>query len=272
MAGPAGTAEREHEPGRAAPGAPPAPPRSRRWWRLRRRTVLLSAVAAVVLGGFSGWALYGSHWLRVERVTVGWADSPPSPRELTREQVLDAAGVPVGEPMAALDAAAVRERLLDRLPRLESVDIARAWPHEVVLKVTERQAEVLVETDGGYIEVDAGGVEFARVPEAVPGVPLLVLSLDAGPSLRRFGEERVRAGAVAVAAALPEEVRRETEVIRVRSYDAIVLELTGDRTVLWGSPDQRRAKAEALVALMKAASAAGHFDVSVPSAPAASAG
>jgi cell division protein FtsQ len=58
--------------------------------------------------------------------------------------------------------------------------------------------------------------------------------------------------------------------VRVRSYDSITLELTGGRTVLWGSGEQEAAKAKSLTALMKAAEDAEHFDVSVPSAPASS--
>lgn len=53
------------------------------------------------------------------------------------------------------------------------------------------------------------------------------------------------------------------------SYDSVVLELTGGRSVTWGG-EQSDAKGRALNALLKAAPKAGHFDVSVPTAPAVS--
>ncbi|MDB1089863.1 FtsQ-type POTRA domain-containing protein [Streptomyces sp. ACA25] len=263
MAGPVRSAEQEREPGQSA-SVPPV----RR--RLPRRALLaLLAVLAATVGGFGSWALYGSDWLRIERVSVSRSDGP---RELTEQQIEQAAGVPLGAPMATLDKARVRDRLLKELPRVKSVDVVRAWPSGVSLKVTEREPEVFVPTTSGYTEVDAEGVGYAEVAEAAAGVPLLELDLESGASLRRFGEDRIRTEAVAVAAALPESLRARTAVIRVRSYDAVVLELSGGVTVRWGSAEQSAAKAEALTALMKAVEDAEHFDVSVPSAPAASAG
>ncbi|MGP3970574.1 cell division protein FtsQ/DivIB [Streptomyces sp. 6N223] len=273
MAG-ATTAERGEERSGTDGSGPPPPPRRRPRPRLRlprsprRRGLALLLALLLALGGFGTWALYGSDWLRIERVSVSWHDG--SPRELTEDQILSAARVPVGSPMASLDRGAVRERLLDALPRLNSVDVVRAWPDGVSLKVTEREAEVLMRSADGYTEVDEGGVPFAEVARALPGVPLLELDLADTAGLRRFGEDRIRREAVAVAAALPDAVRRETRFIRVTSYDAITLELSGGRTVRWGSAEDSAAKADTLVLVMKAAEDATHFDVSVPSAPAVS--
>ena len=61
-----------------------------------------------------------------------------------------------------------------------------------------------------------------------------------------------------------------TRTVLVRSYDDVELELADGRTVAWGSAENGRAKARSLTALMKAASGARHFDVSVPTAPASS--
>jgi cell division protein FtsQ len=76
--------------------------------------------------------------------------------------------------------------------------------------------------------------------------------------------------AVRVAGSLPAAVARDTQVVKVRSYDSISLELSGNRTVLWGSGEKSGVKARTLGALMKAAPEARHFDVSVPTAPASS--
>ncbi|WP_049574657.1 cell division protein FtsQ/DivIB [Streptomyces sp. SBT349] len=266
MAG-ATTAERGEDRRQSDSGRRPTA--GRRRWFGRPRLLAALLVLAVALGGFGAWALYGSDWLRVERVSVRWQEGP---RVLTEEQVLGAAGVALGSPMASLDKGAVSDRLLAELPRLESVDVVRGWPHGVSLKVTERRALALVPGGGGYTEVDREGVLFGEREEAEPGVPLLELELTDSPSLRRFGEDRIRRAAVSVVAALPEGVRGDTRMVRVTSYDSITLELSGDRVVRWGSAEDSAAKADALVAVMNAADGARHFDVSAPSAPAVSGG
>ncbi|MGK5532909.1 cell division protein FtsQ/DivIB [Streptomyces sp. URMC 129] len=267
MAG-ATTAQRGGERRQPDSGPPPSARRPRRGPRpLPRRPRLLLLVLALTLlvGGFGTWVLYGSDWLRVERVSVHWTEGP---RRLTEDQIVAAAGISLGTPLASLDQEAVADRMLAELPRLASVDVVRGWPNGVSLKVREREAEVLIPDGDRYAEVDADGVRFGEVDEAVAGVPLLDLDLEDSPSTRRFGEDRVRREAVGVAAALPESVRRDTRVIRVTSYDSITLELSGDRTVRWGSAEDSAAKAEALGVVMQAARDARHFDVSVPSAPA----
>ncbi|WP_323384029.1 cell division protein FtsQ/DivIB [Streptomyces calidiresistens] len=229
--------------------------------------MLLALVVLVpALTGFVLWALYGSNWLRIERVSVEWTGGP---EELAVEEIERVAAVPVGAPLASLDTSGTRERLLAELPRLADARVSRSWPHGVEVEVTERVAVVLERDTAGFTEIDATGTAFGEVPEALPGVPLLEVDPVDGASLRRFGEEGLRAGAVEVAAALPGAVAGETAAIRVRSYDSITLELSDGRTVLWGSAEHPEAKSTALAALMAAVPEAERFDVSVPGAPAA---
>ncbi|MCA6095747.1 FtsQ-type POTRA domain-containing protein [Streptomyces sp. SCA3-4] len=236
-------------------------PRSR---PLRRRRALLWAVAAVLLGAAAWWALYGSTWLRVTRVEVGGT------AVLTPDEVREAAEVPLGEPLASVDTDAIAERLRTRLRRIATVDVERSWPHGIRLEVTERQPKALLEKGGKFIEIDGEGVRFATVDHPLDKVPRLVVEPDRSPSHRRFGTDRLEREAVRVAAALPDPVRGDTRVIRVRSYDAITVELTGGRTIVWGSGERSDAKARTLTALLKAAGGAKRFDVSAPGAPAVS--
>lgn len=237
------------------------------------RALLAAVVAVVLLGGFALWALYGSSWFRAEGVSVSGT------RVLTETRVLEAADVPLGDPLISVDLDGIEARLLKKLPRIDSVEVIRSWPHGIGLKVSERTPVLLVEAAGNsgkYVEVDVKGVRFATVSQAPKGVPVLELaptrSGSSAASLRRFGEDRLVREAVRAAGAIPAAVAHDTLVVKVRSYDAISLELTGDRTVAWGSAEKGRAKARALTALMKATPEAGHFDVSVPTAPASSGG
>ncbi|MFJ8633498.1 cell division protein FtsQ/DivIB [Streptomyces sp. NPDC093568] len=261
MAGPT-TAERGERQQKSSD-----PPLARRRLRLSRlRTIIILTVVLVLLGAGSVWALYGSQWLRVERVSVAGT------RVLTTEQVLEAAEAPVGAPLISVDTAAIETRLRRKLPRIDEVDVVRSWPHGIGLKVIERTPVLVVQNGGKFIEVDDEGVRFATVSAAPKGVPALELTVSrsssAAASLRRFGETRLAREAVRVAGALPAAVARDTQVVKVRSYDDISLVLAGGTTVAWGSGENGAAKARALTALMKASPDARHFDVSVPTAPA----
>ncbi|MFF7329232.1 cell division protein FtsQ/DivIB [Streptomyces sp. NPDC090306] len=263
MAGPT-TAERgERQQESSGP-----PVRRPPWKRPRFRAAVALAAGCAVVGAGAVWLLYGSQWLRVERVSVSGT------RVLTPAQVRAAADVPAGRPLASVDTGAIESRLRRALPRIDSVEATRSWPHGISLKVTERSPVLIVqnpENKGKYTEVDDEGVRFASISHAPKGVPLLDLSLSStGPaaaSLRRFDENRLVREAVHVAGAIPAAVARDTRTVKVRSYDDISLELTRGRTVEWGSAEKGAEKARALTALMKAASGAGHFDVSVPTAP-----
>ncbi|WKX69829.1 cell division protein FtsQ/DivIB [Streptomyces sp. XD-27] len=261
MAGPT-TAQRG-----ARKTAPSRPPRRVPRLRLRlpgRRTVLLTLVTAVLLGGTGAWVLYGSAWLRAERVNVRGADV------LTPDEVEKAAAVPMDSPLISVDTGAIERRVRARLPRIADVHASRSWPHTIRLEVVERKPEVALRTDGKFVEVDVDGVRFAAVEQAPKGVPLLEMDVAPSPSSRRFGTDRLRREGARVAAALPAPVHRDTRVIRVRSFDSITVELTGGRTVMWGSGERGGQKAAALTALLKAVPGAGHFDVSAPGAPAVS--
>ncbi|MGW3989263.1 cell division protein FtsQ/DivIB [Streptomyces sp. NPDC004830] len=257
------TAERGERQQRSS-GPPPA----RRLRRRHVRVIVILGLALVFLGIPGVWLLYGSDWLRAEHVSVSGT------RVLTPEQVQAAADVPIGDPLVSVDTGAIEARLRRELPRIDSVDVVRSWPHGIDLDVVERTPVLVVRTGGKFVEVDDEGVRFATVPEAPKGVPALEMTLSrsgsAAASLRRFGESRLVREAVAVARAVPAAVARDTRTVKVRSYDDISLELRDGRTVAWGSSEKGPAKARTLTALMKATPEAGYFDVSVPTAPASS--
>lgn len=239
--------------------APPSVP-------VRRRATLLLLILATVLTVAGSWLFYGSSWLRATRVQI------TGTRVLTPAQVEAAADVPLGGPLVSVDTDAITSRLTGRLRRIDHVVVERSWPHTIALKIVERTPAALLENDGNYTEVDAGGLRYATVENAPSGVPLVELRLARGAGYRHFGTKALLRSAVEVADDLPDAVRRQARVIRVRSYDGISIRLSGDRTVVWGSSENGARKAAVLTALMKAAGDADHFDVSAPTSPAVSSG
>nr|WP_324289485.1 FtsQ-type POTRA domain-containing protein [Streptomyces sp. H27-G5] len=220
--------------------------------------------AAVLLAAGGTWVLYGSSWLRVEKVSSAGTEV------LTAGQVVSAAAVPIGAPLVSIDTDEIESRLRERLPRIDSVDVTRSWPRGISLKVTERKPVLLIKKGTDFVEVDSSGVRFDTVAKAPGGVPVLELAAERSPSARRFDEQRLLREAVGIAGSLPEAVAKETLQVRVESYDSVVLALTKGRTVVWGSGELGEAKGRALTALLKASPKADHFDVSVPTAPAVS--
>ncbi|MFG3171701.1 cell division protein FtsQ/DivIB [Streptomyces sp. NPDC048200] len=259
MAGPT-TAERGER--QKLESGPPRPPFL---GRLRRPHRLIILILALVLAGAATlWVLYGSPWLRLERVSASGT------KVLTPGQVRSAADLPVGSPLISVDTGAIEARLRRKLPRIDSVDVVRSWPHGISLNVTERTPVLLIEKGPNFIEVDDEGVRFATVPDAPKNVPSLELAVSRPESLRRFPADRLVRAAVRIAGDIPPSVARDTRAVKVRSYDSVSLQLKDGRTVEWGSGEKGRAKARTLTALMKAAPKARHFDVSAPTAPASS--
>lgn len=261
----------EARPRGTGPAGPPSAARARRP-RIRitppsRRTSLIVLVLLTVLAAGGTWAVYGSSWFRADRVTIR------GEKVLTADQIDRAAAVPLGGPLVSVDTGAVRRRLLAALPRIARVDVSRSWPHTVTVSVTERVPSAVLKSGAKFTEVDSAGVRFATVDRAPAGVPLVQLTPDAAgaaASLRVFGTSRLLQSAIAVSGDLPDSLRGRATAIRVRSWDGITVELAGGRDVMWGSAQDGAFKASVLTALMKAEPHATHFDVSAPTAPAAS--
>ncbi|MFE3179868.1 cell division protein FtsQ/DivIB [Streptomyces violascens] len=242
----------------------PRPQRSRRFRLPRRRAPIVLAVAVVLLGAGLVWVLYGSTWLRVEHVKATGTEV------LTPREVEAVAAVPIGSPLISVDTGAIGARLRQKLPRIDSVEVVRSWPHGIGLKVTERKPVLVMKNGAKFDEVDAKGVRFATIQQPLNGVPLLELTPSHSPSQRRFGTDRLVLEAVGIAGELPPAVAKETRSVKISTYDSVTLELTGGRSVLWGSSEEGELKGRTLSALMKARPKSARFDVSAPTAPAVS--
>jgi cell division protein FtsQ len=101
-------------------------------YRRRRLAALLIGLLLVVTLGFGVRVLlYDAGLFDVEAVEVTGLVTVPE------AEVLAAAAVQAGAPLAAVDTDAVATRVA-ALPPVESVHVGRSWPHTVTVTVTER--------------------------------------------------------------------------------------------------------------------------------------
>jgi cell division protein FtsQ len=226
---------------------------ARRVWRrrlvaLRPVAIVVGALAVISLGVY---ACYFSGWLAARSVTVSGETS------LTAQQVVDAAHVDLGTPLARLDLSSIEARVA-ALPAVESVSVSRSWPHTVEIEVTERQPVAAIMRDGAWWAMDATGVVFGRTPERDADLPIVRAPAHV--------DDNALAEAGEVIAALPADVLADVRRVTARSRDAIELRLAGHSVVRWGSADETDRKVQVLSVLLDQVKASV-YDVSVPEQP-----
>ncbi|MFB9383117.1 cell division protein FtsQ/DivIB, partial [Pseudonocardia petroleophila] len=222
----------------------------------RRRRRVAAGIAALLLLGVLAVGVrvvvYDLGLFDVEGVEVSGALDVP------QADVLAAAAVLPGGPLAGVDTAGIAQRVA-QLPGIGSVEVGRGWPHTVTIVIVERTAVAVVQTPQGPMPVDASGVVYpAPVP---PGLPQLTFGA-AGPD-----DPSTRA-ALDVLSALPEDVRGQ-----VATVDAVIgggvpqvtLGLSEDRQVRWGPAEESVRKASVLVALLTQPGRV--YDVTSPALP-----
>lgn len=220
---------------------------ARRWLSWRRALLALAVLLLAALGAYAVWF---SSWLAAEQVTVAGAT------QLAPDEVEEAAGVPLGEPLARVDLDAVRARV-SSLAMVAEVDVVRRWPHTVAITVVERQAVAVVQIGAALRGLDAEGVVFRDFDAAPPDLPRVQSASGASSEALRE--------AAAVVSALPEDLAPRVDFVSVASIDRIELVLRDGRTVVWGSAEESDRKAEVLAVLLD--QPARTYDVSVPANP-----
>jgi cell division protein FtsQ len=237
-------------------------------YRRRRLAAALSALLLFVALGLTGRILlYDLGLADVQDVRVTGSAVVPV------RDVLAAAAVTPGGPLAAVDLAGVADRV-SRLPAVESVRVGRAWPHTVAVDLTERVPVAIARNGEGPQLVDRSGVVYPGEP--APGLPTLTV-----PTLGT--DDPAVLAAVQVLAALPEPLRGQVLTVRAGPADTaatgaaappappgkltpqVTLGLTGDREVRWGGPERGAEKAGVLLPLL--GQTAHRYDVSSPELP-----
>ncbi len=230
----------------------------RRQWARRWVTVRYVLVAVLVVGvvGFGVYGLYFSPWLRVEGAEVSGTS------QLSEEEVLAAAELPLDDPMARVDLDAIETRIEARLTAVRSVDASRQWPHDIRVDVEEWQPLAVVTEGSSYTFLAESGdtFTFSTMPKKPPSS---LPRVEVGAGADRLALEE----AAAVATSLDDAVTDLVDHIEVETADQILLVLKDGRQVVWGSADESAQKAEVLLRLIEAEPDAQGYDVSVPSLP-----
>lgn len=219
--------------------------RRRSWRRLSLVVAVLGLIAALV------WAICFSSILSVRQVEVEGL------RGAGAAEVARVADVPRGVPLARVDTAAVRRRVLT-IRSLAEASVSRRWPGTVVVRV-ERRVPRLVLRDGAKLKVaDAQGVVYGTVETAPPKVPVVDVAGSDGAT-----ENGVRA-ALSVVTALPRHLSSEVTSIKVSSANLVTFTI-GDVDVVWGGAGRAERKAALLRVLLT--TSPDRVDVSAPDTP-----
>jgi cell division protein FtsQ len=231
---------------------------TRRWPPQSLSARILCAVAAVLCFGAGTWAAFRSALLDVDRIEVVGAS------RVTADQAAAAAGLRLGEPMAAVHLEAARAGL-EAVPWVRVARVERAFPNRVRVQLEERLPTAsTARPAGGYALLDETGRVLAGQPDRPAGLPEIMGAGAAPP------EGQWLAGAkpvLEVVRALPEPLRRQ--VIQGATDGGSVTLRVGEKEVRFGPPEQLEAKASALSALLGhlGARSVAYVDIRVPSAP-----
>jgi cell division protein FtsQ len=213
--------------------------------------IALSLLSGVLLGG-ALWVVYFSPLLVVRQVTV------TGNQQLRADQIVAAAQVPMGTPLARQDVAAIARRAT-AVPAVQAASVSRRWPDTLTVSITERRPMLAVRQPGGFALIDTNGVAFAESPSLPDGV----VQAEVNPSDRALLQQ-----VGTVAAALSGGLGRQVSVVAASDAERISLKLKSGVAVNWGSATDSALKAEIVTALLKA-ERTDSIDVSSPHNPAA---
>lgn len=208
----------------------------------RRRLRVLVGITAVAAVGCGGWAATGSPLLDVDHVMVEGGVHTSAGAATT------AAHLRRGQPMVDVDVTAA-VRGVDSLPWVAHATVQRQWPGRVRIRIVERDPVAVAAGDGGGSAlVDATGRVLDEVGAPPPGLPVLAGLAPAGPPGTTLSADGM--AAVAVAVALPSELRARTTDIGPSGDGEVELRLAPAGTVRLGRPDNLAAKFDAVRAVL----------------------
>ena len=229
--------------------------RARHRSQVRRRVLrVVVPIAVVLLAGAVVWAVWFSSLFEARSVEV------EGNSQASTEEILAAAQVPLGTPLARIDTDAIRARVCEVAP-VADASVTRSLSGVIDISVTERVGVYVISVGSGYLLVDSTGTGFLTVSSVPEGLP--VVSITAGTTPE---SQRLMADAATVVQALPDSVRTDMTWIGADTPDTFTIDLDDGSEVFWGSADQSDLKAQVIDGLLNVD--AHYYDVSSPSHPA----
>jgi cell division protein FtsQ len=231
-------------------GGGPYPPKSPARGVVRGLKMLLATVLLVIVGVGLALVLYFTPAMSARSIVVTGTGA------VTREEVLDAAGVRIGTPLLQINTSQVADRVA-AIRRVASARVQRQYPSALRITIVEREPVVVKDFPDGPHLFDREGVDFATGPPP-PALPYIDVD-NPGPT------DPATKAALAVLTALRPEVAGQVGRIAAPSVASITLTLNDGRVVIWGTTDRAEEKAEKLAALLTQPGRT--YDVSSPDLP-----
>lgn len=244
--------------------------------RRRRRRLVIAALLVLITAGIV-WLVWFSSVLQVREVRVVGVEGARA------AEVLAAAAVPVGLPLARVDAGSAEQGVRD-LPWVSVVEVRRGWPNEVVLAVEVREPVAVLDPAvpvpdslmaGGTLSGSAAGSAPGSATGSAPATGQWGIDADgvvfpvANELPRRLPKVRAEGAALAAATSvvngLPADLLKRVVSVSATTLDDIDLHLRSGDVVRWGSALDSETKAEVLRALL--GRKADMYDVSAPELP-----
>jgi len=223
--------------------------------RARRLAASLSVGSVLILGILTAVATF-SPLLAIQQVSV------VGTQRLSPEEISKALSGQIGKPLPLLNQDEIAKSLAG-FTLIESFAATALPPNELQVRISERQALCIIESQGALWLHDPAGVRIA-LAEPTDLLPRILITEDPTTS-QRFRDS------VDVLLALPVELLAEVEIIQANSRDDVQLSLRGSlgQRISWGDSSDAVLKSKVLQALI--ANNQGvtgvTFDVSSPNAP-----
>lgn len=222
--------------------------------RHRRNHQLLYSSIALALTLAVLWTIFFSPLFALKFVKVKQSGEQVSP-DAVQAVLKDYLGVPL--PRLPMDD---MTQAVAALTVVESVDVRRSWPQEVIVSVKGRTAIATQKVgENSYALIDSYGVVLGSRSEQPPGIPLLSIRGDAAL------ESSLIDDVLHCLQSLPAPLRERVKVADIDADALTTLTLDNDAVVVWGSTADAELKARVLQVLVQ--EEAKVYDVSSPRAP-----
>ncbi|WP_250505582.1 cell division protein FtsQ/DivIB [Bowdeniella massiliensis] len=228
--------------------------RRRAVWHARKRYAYWAAGAIVLIAALV-WGAFFSPLFALTTIKV--KTEGPEVSESAVTAVLEPYR---GTPLPRLSTGDMRAAV-EALTVVETVQIARSWPKEVIVTVKGREAVAAQQlADSGEFELlDAHGVVLGKRGEAPEGIPVISVG----------GEEHLRGALVqdvlTTLGALPDEVRSRLSSAAIDGDGLMSFTLDNSARVIWGGSNDTELKSRVLQVLLT--QEAKVYDVSAPRTP-----